>query len=178
MGHNVTFDWNFLRFEFARVGITLPAHDSICAMGLAQVLDTSTPNFKLDSLAFHCDVPLPRATFHDAREVVRAAAGTFARLYPLALTHGINVTKHLDPVVWPHVHKGAPCNLVKSGQVVAGRPLAQGMHFAITGDTRTPPEELVARAGTAGLNFTSHSVSAKTSFVIANDQGSGSSTVE
>jgi len=178
IGHNVNFDWNFLSFEFARAGVTLPAHDAICTMGLAQVLGTPTANYKLDSLAAFCEVPLPRAAFHDAREDVRAAAGVFARLYPLALSYRIDVTKHLNPVVPPHVRKTSPCDYVNPGRAVAGQPLVQGMHFAITGDTVTPREELVARAGTVGLDFTNHTVTAKTSFVLANDRGSGTTTVE
>ena len=178
IGHNVTFDWNFLSFEFARAGVTLPAHDAICTMELAQVLGTPTPNYKLDSIATYCEVSLPRTAFHDAREDVRAAAGIFARLYPMALSQSIDVTKHLDPVIPTKVHNSAPCDFVNPGRADAGLPLVQGMHFAITGDTGVPREDLVARAGAIGLNFTNHSVSSKTSFVVANDSGSGTSTLK
>jgi len=176
VGHNVTFDWNFLSFEFARAGITLPAHDAICTMELAQVLGTPTANYKLDSLAAYCEVPLPRAACHDAREDVRAAAGIFAQLYPLAVSHGIDVTMHLGPVAPPQARKTAACAYVNPGRAVAGGQLVQGMHFAITGDTRTPREDLVARAGSAGLDFTNHSVSSKTSFIVCNDCASGTTT--
>ena len=173
VGHNVTFDWRFLSNEYARGGETLPEHDAVCTLSLARALDLGTENMKLDTVAAYCQVPLPRAQFHDAREDVLATAGVFALLYPLALEQGINPIMHLGQATPPVLHKTVKCPFVNPGRLVSGGTLLQGMHVAITGDTGTPRERLFTRSLEAGLDVLS-SVNSKTSLLVTNDVASGS----
>jgi DNA polymerase-3 subunit epsilon len=172
VGHNVTFDWRFLSGEYSRAGETLPEHDAICTLGLARALELHAENLKLDTLAAYCQVPLPRAQFHDAREDVLATAGVFAQLYPLALARGINPLMHLAPELPPALRKTAKCAYVNPGRLPPGGPLIQGMHVAITGETITPREELYARSLRAGLDVL-NGVNSKTSLLVTNDLSTG-----
>jgi|GEM_PF-701022 len=166
VGHNVTFDWRFLSNEYARHGETLPAHDAICTMRLAGSLGLGNPS--LDDIAAYCDVALPRAQFHDAREDVLATAGVLARLYPLALAQGIDPVMHLEVATPPILRKTSKCAFVNPGRLAPGGPLVQGMHVVITGETATPREALFARSLKAGLDVMS-GVNAKSSLLVTND---------
>jgi DNA polymerase III epsilon subunit-like protein/BRCT domain type II-containing protein len=173
VGHNVTFDWRFLSNEYARHGETLPEHDAVCTLTLARALDLHTENMKLDTVAAYCQVPLPRAQFHDAREDVLATAGVFSLLYPLALEHGINPVMHLAQATPPILHKTVKCTYVNPGRLEAAGPLIQGMHVAITGETKAPREQLFAHSLEAGLDVLS-TVNSKTSLLVTNNADSGS----
>ena len=142
VGHNIDFDWHFLSKEYARHGATLPAHDTICTMALAKELNLGIANVRLDTVAAYCEVPLARASFHDAREDVLATAGVFARLYPLAVERGVNPVVHLEPVTPPIFRKTQKCGYVNPGRPGADGRLVQGMHVVITGETSMPCEEL------------------------------------
>jgi DNA polymerase-3 subunit epsilon len=172
IGHNVTFDWRFLSNEYARNGETLPEHDAICTMAMARALHLNTEDAKLDTIAAYCEVELPRARFHNAQEDVLATAGIFSLLYPLALKRGIDPVVHLTPVAPPTLRKTTKCDFVNPGPAESGRPLVQGMHVVMTGETSTPREDLFARSLAAGLDVMS-AVNSKTSLLVANDINSG-----
>ncbi|TDC85243.1 TerD family protein, partial [Actinomadura sp. 7K507] len=63
------------------------------------------------------------------------------------------------------------------GRLTHGGPLVQGMKVAITGDTRTPRDELTAKAAAAGLNMMS-TVSRHTSALVTNAPGSTSAKAQ
>ncbi|TDB84998.1 TerD family protein, partial [Actinomadura sp. 7K534] len=71
------------------------------------------------------------------------------------------------PARYPAGVPKVPCPYRNPGRLTDGGPLVQGMKVAITGDTRTPRAELVAKASAAGLNMMS-TVSRHTSALVTN----------
>ncbi|MEU8353348.1 DEDDh family exonuclease [Streptomyces sp. NPDC048845] len=175
VAHNAQFDYDFLAHEFARTGVRLPVARRLCTLALNRRLGPPTDDLRLGTLAAHYGVPQRRA--HDALDDTRVLAGVLRgslaeaeRLeLPLPLV-GCPPRQSTD--FRPRVPK-TPCGFVNPGRLPAGGPLTQGMKVAVTGETRTAREELVARAVAAGLNVMT-SVSRHTSVLVTNDSDSGS----
>jgi DNA polymerase-3 subunit epsilon len=175
VAHNAPFDYGFLEREFARAGVALPVQRRMCTLALNRRLAPPTADLRLATLAAHYGVTPGRA--HDALEDARALSGVLRGSLAAAERLGLP----LPLVSCPPKQNGtyrprAPkvrCGYRSPGRLAHGGPLVQGMKIAITGDTRVPREQLVARAVTAGLNMMD-SVSGFTSALVANDGASGS----
>ncbi|MFB6894440.1 exonuclease domain-containing protein, partial [Kitasatospora sp. NPDC056327] len=177
VAHNAQFDYDFLSHEFARARTWLPVSRRLCTLALNRRIETPTADLGLGTLAAHYGVVQRQA--HDALDDTRVLAGVLsgslaeaARLgVPLPL---VDCPPRRTSEFRPRIPK-TPCAYRNPGRWTAGGPLVQGMKVAVTGDTATAREELVARAVTAGLNVMS-SVSRHTSVLIANagPDGAGS----
>ncbi len=176
VAHNLPFDWGFIASSFGRCGRTLEDHQGICTLELTRTLRWDLPDAKLDTVAAALGIPLDRAGHHDALEDAVVTAQVFSSLYSEARCRNLSVLTRLHQDQ-PPAHKALPKSIYENpGPPVPGGPLIQGMHLAITGETRIPREELEARAAAAGLDVTS-SVSGKTAVVVANNPASGTNKV-
>ncbi|GGX56013.1 TerD family protein [Streptomyces fructofermentans] len=175
VAHNAQFDYDFLAHEFARAGQSLPVGRRLCTLALNRRVDPPTSDLRLGTLAAHYGVPQVNA--HDALDDTRVLAGILrsslreAALLDLPLPL-VPCPPRQDPRFTPRSAK-TPCAFRNPGRPAPGGPLRQGMKIAVTGETRTPRAELVARAVAAGLNVMS-SVSRHTSVLVTDDGGSGS----
>jgi DNA polymerase-3 subunit epsilon len=172
VAHNATFDHGFLAAEAARAGAILPTRQRLCTVALSRRLGLPIPNHRLGTVAAHWRIPQQNA--HDAHD----DALVTARI----LTHSLDLAGRLGlplPVVDCSGNTGArpyparvvktPCPWRNPGRLEPGKPLAQGMKMAITGDTRLPREELCDRLTGAGLEVM-NSVSRLTAVLVCNDQ--------
>jgi DNA polymerase-3 subunit epsilon len=175
VAHNAQFDWRFLAAEARRAGLELPTAQRLCTLTLTRRLELPVPNAKLPTVARHYGVRQVRA--HDALDDARVAAGVLSHLLADA-ARSFTPVPFVDcraesvPAVYRPRPPKVPCPWAYPGRAVAGEPLVQGMKVAITGETRVPREELVARAAATGLEVTG-SVSRRTSLLVANDAASG-----
>ncbi|MFJ3718414.1 TerD family protein [Streptomyces sp. NPDC090057] len=175
VAHNAQFDYDFLAHEFARASVPLPVDRRLCTLALNRRVDPPTEDLKLGTLAAHYGVPQLRA--HEALDDTRVLAGVLrgtlreaARLdVPLPF---VACPPRQDARFAPRSPK-TPCAYRNPGRMQADGPLTQGMKIAVTGETGTARDVLVARAAAAGLNVMA-SVSRHTSVLVTNDRSSGS----
>ncbi|MCW2608434.1 MAG: polymerase [Frankiales bacterium] len=181
VAHNAGFDYEFLRHEFIRAGAVLPVQQRLCTLALNRRLGTPSPDMRLGTLAAHYRVPQQRA--HDALDDARVLTGILRASLHAAAPLGLGL-----PLVTcrPKGQGGSPflpniaktaCSFASPGRWSPGGALVQGMKVALTGDTDTAREELVARGVQAGLNMMSN-VSRHTSVLVTNDARSGSAKAE
>lgn len=169
VAHNAQFDYDFLAHEFARAGMRLPVARRLCTLALNRRVDPPTGDMRLGTLAAHYGVRQRKA--HDALDDTRVLAGILraslkeaARLgLPLPL---VPCPPRQNARFAPRPPK-TPCAFRNPGKPAPGGPLVQGMKIAVTGDTTTAREVLVARAIAAGLNMMG-SVSRHTSALVTN----------
>lgn len=181
VAHNAGFDYDFLRHEFVRAGAVLPVQQRLCTLALNRRLGTPSPDMRLGTLAAHYRVPQQRA--HDALDDARVLAGVLRASLHAAAPLGLGLPFVTCPPkgqgsspFLPNIAKTA-CMYVSPGRWSPGSALVQGMKVALTGDTSTAREELVARGVSAGLNMMSN-VSRHTSVLVTNDARSGSAKAE
>lgn len=80
VGHNVTFDLEFIASELIRLGQTMPPVWFIDTLGLARrVLTPAPPDWRLSSVAVELGLELPDR-LHEALPDARLAAQVFERL--------------------------------------------------------------------------------------------------
>jgi DNA polymerase-3 subunit epsilon len=175
VAHNAQFDYGFLAHEFARAGQRLPVDQRLCTLALNRRLGPPTRNLQLSTLAAHYGIRQQRA--HDALDDTRVLAGVLRGSLAAAARLGLSLPLVACPPqqtsqFTPSIPK-TPCAFRNPGRLSAGGPLVQGMKIAITGETKTPRTDLVARGVAAGLNVM-NSVSRHTSALVTNDHGSGS----
>jgi DNA polymerase-3 subunit epsilon len=176
VAHNAKFDWQFLAAEAHRATHPLPVRQRLCTMSLIRRLDLPVPNYTLSGVAASLGVTQRRA--HDAQDDTRVLAEIFRRC--LAEAKRVGLALPLTPcephgarhAVFPAPAPRQACAWRDPGRLMPGQRLTQGMKVAITGATRTPREELTARATTAGLDVMNN-VSSRTSLLVSNDRATG-----
>ena len=100
VGHNVDFDWSFLRRAFRKAGYPLPDATRLCTLQLSRSLDPDRKlRHRLSDLCERYDVNLERA--HDALADARATAEVLPHLlraheHPMSLAIG-------NTTAWPRV---------------------------------------------------------------------------
>ncbi|GAA2810390.1 DEDDh family exonuclease [Kitasatospora sp. CM 4170] len=174
VAHNAQFDYDFLSHEFALARSWLPVSQRLCTLALNRRIDTPTEDLRLGTLAAHYGVEQRHA--HDALDDTRVLAGVLRGSLVEARRLGVPLPLVACPPrrtseFRPRIPK-TPCAYRNPGRPAPGGPLVQGMKVAITGETATAREELVARAVAAGLNVVG-SVSRHTSVLVTNTDGSG-----
>lgn len=105
VGHNVNFDLNFIKSEFASIGVDLPRISSVCTLGFSRLVDVDVPSRKLEALCNYFGVETDN--FHCAYSDCSATAKLFKVLIE---EHGHdNLRKMIsDPVekaCWPTLKK-------------------------------------------------------------------------
>jgi DNA polymerase-3 subunit epsilon len=58
VGHNVSFDYNFLDCEFKRINTILPEPSCICTLNLVRKVDSSIPSGKLGCVCEYFNIPI------------------------------------------------------------------------------------------------------------------------
>ncbi|MEU3557392.1 TerD family protein [Streptomyces fragilis] len=168
VAHNAQFDYDFLAHEFARVRSWVPVSRRLCTLALNRLVAPATPNLKLETLAAHYGVRQERA--HDAQDDVRVLTGILRGSLNAAERLGLSLPLLACPPrqdFKPYVPK-TPCAYRNPGRFQEGGSLVQGMKVAVTGETQTAREELIARSVAAGLNMMT-TVSGQTSLLVTND---------
>jgi DNA polymerase III subunit epsilon len=102
VGHNVSFDINFLTHEAYLLGLAFPP-DGFDTILLARRFLPGLKRFKLDSVAEH--LKIPTANRHRAMGDVKVTAAVFLRILDIARQQGFASLGHLQrrlqlPVVW------------------------------------------------------------------------------
>jgi DNA polymerase-3 subunit epsilon len=102
VGHNVSFDINFLTHEAYLLGLAFPP-DGFDTILLARRFLPGLKRFKLDSVAEH--LKIPTADRHRAMGDVKVTAAIFLRILDLARQQGFATLGHLHhrlqlPVAW------------------------------------------------------------------------------
>ncbi|WP_395297390.1 DEDDh family exonuclease [Kitasatospora hibisci] len=174
VAHNAQFDYDFLSHEFALARSWLPVSQRLCTLALNRRIDTPTEDLRLGTLAAHYGVVQRRA--HDALDDTRVLSGVLRGSLAEARRLGVPLPLVACPPrrtseFRPRIPK-TPCAYRNPGRPAPGGPLVQGMKVAVTGETATAREELVARSVAAGLNVMG-SVSRHTSVLVTNADGSG-----
>lgn len=106
VGHNVRFDADFLKHEFARQGHIIPQLAMLCTLRLARRVNGSLRSYRLKALCKHYTIPYERA--HSALEDAHAVA----RLLRVFLEEGKEkgwqtladhgcTTRPAPPQAWP-----------------------------------------------------------------------------
>lgn len=105
VGHNVSFDYKFLRSEFLRSGIALPEIPYVCTLNLSKKVDPNIPSGKLEALCEYFDIPL--ANSHCAYTDCEATAKLFQILLrEYSLQNVLQMTySPLDKRFWPSLPK-------------------------------------------------------------------------
>ncbi|MEE1828011.1 DEDDh family exonuclease [Streptomyces sp. BE20] len=179
VAHNAQFDYDFLSHEFALARSWLPVSRRLCTLALNRRIETPTDDLRLGTLAAHYGVVQRRA--HDALDDTRVLAGILRGSLVEAARLGVPLPLVACPPrrtseFRPRIPK-TPCGYRNPGRWAAGGPLVQGMKVAVTGETVTAREELVARAVAAGLNVMT-SVSRHTSVLVANAGPDGAASAK
>ncbi|WP_328316783.1 DEDDh family exonuclease [Streptomyces sp. NBC_00388] len=194
VAHNAIFDWQMIAREYARAERTAPVRQRLCTIALAKELALPLPNHKLESLAAHFGVVQERA--HHALDDARVLAEAFRPSLHAAARDGVRLpllecrplTEWSDAPAAPRVgyqasygqgswrpaRKRPACPYPNPGRYVPGKPLAQGMRVAFSGDTSVDRELLEDRAAAAGLHVAT-SISRLTSLLVTNDPESATS---
>ncbi|WP_432546139.1 TerD family protein [Kineococcus sp. SYSU DK004] len=186
VAHNAQFDWTFLVEEMRRTPHVLDVQHRLCTRNLARRLGLPVVDLKLATLASYWQVEQRRA--HDAEDDVRVLVEVLRRSLTAADELGIDLpltpcttsAQALAPVrrpvpLAPRRTPRAPrveCPWELPAPWRPGQPLVQGARVVITGDTRSPREELVARAVRAGLDV-KNGVSRATTLLVSDDRTSG-----
>lgn len=170
VAHNAAFDHRFLAAEATRAGSTLPTRQRLCTLALSRRLGVPVSNHRLATLAAHWRVD--QGQTHEAHEDARVLSAVFA--------HSLDLAVRLDmplPVVdcdgrsgrvpYPTRVPRTACPWTCPQPYRPGGQLVQGMKVVLTGPTRIPREELVARLTAAGLDVLD-SVSRLTSLLVCN----------
>lgn len=171
VGHNISFDWNFLASEAARAQSNVPVSQRLCTMQLTRRLDIPVSSLALPSVARYWHVPTP--SWHDALEDAKVVVEVLR--HSLSLAHRIGAPLQLARCApprqrpYPAAAPRTPCPWRYPGRWVAGTPLQQGMKIVFTGDTSTARETLTRRATDAGLDVM-NSVSSRTSLLVRNSR--------
>jgi DNA polymerase-3 subunit epsilon len=102
VGHNLSFDLNFLSYEARLLGQTFPI-DGFDTIPLARRLLPGLKRFKLDMLAAHLQISI--VDRHRALGDAEVTAEAFVRMLGLARQQGIGTLEHLRrrlqlPVAW------------------------------------------------------------------------------
>jgi len=85
VGHDVRFDFSFLRWELARRGLKIPCLTGVCTLQLSQQLWPDMDGWRLQDLANHFSVP--HAPPHKAGEDALATAGVLLHAIETAVEH-------------------------------------------------------------------------------------------
>lgn len=111
VAHNARFDVDFLEAEFARITEYVPSLPALCTMTMAQMIDSTAPSYRLESLCSHFGLPLHSA--HSALEDARATGLLFGVLLRRAIDSGVRTLAELGcsgtagPVdAWPPLPGG------------------------------------------------------------------------
>jgi DNA polymerase-3 subunit epsilon len=188
VAHNAIFDWSMIAREYARAERTPPTRQRLCTIALSKELGLPLPNHKLESLAAHFGVVQRRA--HHALDDARVLAEAFRPSLHAAARDGVRLpllecrplTEWSDAPARPRIgyqpsyrqaswrpaRKRPSCPFPNPGRYETGKPLAQGMRVAFSGDTSVDRELLEDRAVEAGLHVAT-SVSRLTSLLVTND---------
>lgn len=156
VAYNAKFDKGFLDTEFAHVGIQLSNHYH-CALNLAKAA-FNLPNYKLSTVAEHCNVPLNEA--HRAKADAIAAGRVFMRA---AVTLGhINEIATKKPFTKSSGadHKAYSPN--EFGELY-------GQTIVFTGELSMTRAEAFEAAAELGLEIKS-GVSKKTNYLVVGEQ--------
>ncbi|WP_328325296.1 MULTISPECIES: DEDDh family exonuclease [unclassified Streptomyces] len=194
VAHNAIFDWQMIAREYARAQRTAPVRQRLCTIALSKELALPLPNHKLESLAAHFGVVQEHA--HHALDDARVLAEAFRPSLHAAARDGVRLpllecrplTEWSDapaaPRVgyqasyrqssWRQARKRPACPYPNPGRYEPGKPLAQGMRVAFSGDTSVDRELLEDRAAEAGLHVAT-SLSRLTSLLVTNDPDSATS---
>ncbi|MDW8229894.1 MAG: exonuclease domain-containing protein [Saprospiraceae bacterium] len=78
VAHNVSFDYGFLREEFARLGYTFSCRQRLCTVRLARQVFPGLPSYSLDNLRAHFGIDSQRA--HRALDDALATAQLLERI--------------------------------------------------------------------------------------------------
>lgn len=182
VAHNAQFDWAFLTEEMRRTPHVLEVEHRLCTRNLSRRLGLPVTDLKLASLAAYWQVEQRRA--HDAEDDVRVLVEVLRRSLVAADELGLGLpltpcttsvraltstrTTASTPVRPPRAPR-VECPWELPGRWSAGQPLVQGSRVVITGDTRSPREDLMARAVRAGLDV-KNGVSRATTLLVTNDR--------
>lgn len=194
VAHNAIFDWQMIAREYARAERVAPVRQRLCTIALSKELALPLPNHKLESLAAHFGVVQQRA--HHALDDARVLAEAFRPSLHAAARDGVRLpllecrplTEWSDAPATPRVgyqasyrqtswrpsRKRPACPYPNPGRYEPGKPLAQGMRVAFSGDTSVDRELLEDRAADAGLHVAT-SLSRLTSLLVTNDPDSATS---
>ena len=85
VGHDVRFDFSFLRWELARHDLTMPRLTGVCTLKLSQYLWPDMDGWRLQDLATHFAVP--HSNPHRAGEDALATAGVLSHAIAAAKDH-------------------------------------------------------------------------------------------
>lgn len=156
VAYNAKFDKGFLDAEFANVGIVLN-NQYHCALNLAKAA-FSLPNYKLATVAQHCNIPLNEA--HCAKSDAIAAGRVFM-CTAVTLGH-INEIKPKSAFGKPKGadHKAYPLN--EDGELY-------GQTIVFTGELSITRAEAFEAAAELGLEIKS-GVSKKTDYLVVGEQ--------
>ena len=171
VAHNAAFDWGFLHAESTRAARPLSSPHRLCTLGLARRLDLDLPNLKLGTLADWASVTQQHA--HSADDDVLVLQSVFLKLAGQARQAGVPLPLSRNTAPAPQHLRVARAPGVESpwetpGPWRLGRPLVQGMRFAISGGTRAQRSELYQQAITAGL-VPMNSISTRSHFLVCTD---------
>jgi DNA polymerase-3 subunit epsilon len=179
VGHNISFDWNFLASEAARAQTNVPVSHRLCTMQLTRRVDIPVESLSLPSVARYWRVATPH--WHDAMADANVVVEILRR--SLDLAHRIGAKPQLAPCApptltpYPPAAPRTPCPWCYPGRWSAGSRLRQGMKVVFTGDTAVARETLIRRATDAGLDVM-NSVSSRTSLLIRNSLDVGTRKAE
>ncbi|WP_133179019.1 exonuclease domain-containing protein [Shewanella decolorationis] len=156
VAYNAKFDKGFLDAEFANVGIVL-TNQYHCALNLAKAA-FSLPNYKLATVAQHCNIPLDEA--HRAKADAIAAGRVFM-CAAVTLGH-INEIKPKSAFGKPKGadHKAYPPN--EDGELY-------GQTIVFTGELSISRAEAFESAAELGLEIKT-GVSKKTNYLVVGEQ--------
>ncbi len=94
VAHNASFDYEFVRYSFERVGENFTAPPKLCSLRLARRLITSTPKKNVGALADYFNIPIYNR--HRAFDDAKATAKIFLELLEIAENeHGIEDVEEL-----------------------------------------------------------------------------------
>lgn len=156
VAYNAKFDKGFLDTEFANVGIILNNHYH-CALNLAKAA-FNLPNYKLSTVAEHCNVPLNEA--HRAKADAIAAGRVFMCA---AVTLG-HINENPQPKAYSKSsstdHKAYPPN--ELGPMF-------GQTIVFTGELSMTRAEVFAAVSQLGFDI-KNTVTKKTSYLVVGEQ--------
>ncbi|MGI1659683.1 MAG: exonuclease domain-containing protein [Desulfitobacterium sp.] len=101
VGHNVNFDYRFIKHEFARLGVEVPDPEMICTLSLSKVLEPDIPCRSLSAICSYFNISIENA--HSAYSDCCSTAKlfqTFLKEYGAQLSHTNPTTRGLR---WPSI---------------------------------------------------------------------------
>ncbi|MBK6932841.1 MAG: GIY-YIG nuclease family protein [Saprospirales bacterium] len=113
VAHNVSFDYNFVREEFARLGYTF-TRKQLCTVRLSRRVFPGLPSYSLSNLKRHFNIPAEKS--HRALDDTLATVQVFERILAaqaggqevkMLVNHGVRETKLPQNITLERLH-GAP----------------------------------------------------------------------